>query len=47
MTKGSLPGRALFSELPEDDLLMPRDSLQPGGDILSLPPVFGLPGMIE
>jgi hypothetical protein len=47
MTKGSLPGKVLFSELPGGDLLMPRGSYHPGGDILSLPPVFGLPGMIE
>jgi hypothetical protein len=47
MTKGSLPGKVLFSELPGDNLLMPRGSFQPGGDILSLPPVFGLPGKIE
>jgi hypothetical protein len=47
MTKESLPGKVLFSELPGDDLLMPRGSYLPGGDILSLPPVFGLPGMIK
>jgi hypothetical protein len=47
MTKGSLPGKVLFSELPGDNLLMPRGSFQPGGDILSLPHVFGLSGRIE
>jgi len=47
MTKGSLPGKVLFSELPGGDLLMSRGSFLPGGVILSLPPVFGLPGMME
>ena len=47
MTKGSLPGKVLFSELRGHDLLMPRISFLPGGCILSLPPGFGLPGTME
>jgi len=47
MTKGSLPGKVLFPELPGGDLLMKRGSFLPGGVILSLPPVFGLPGIME
>jgi hypothetical protein len=47
MTKGSLPGKVLFSEPPGGDLLMSRGSFLPGGIILSLPPVFGLPGVME
>jgi hypothetical protein len=47
MTKGSLPRKVLFSELPGGDLLMSRSSFLPGGVILSLPPVFGLPGIME
>jgi hypothetical protein len=46
MTKGSLPGKVLFSELPGGDLLMSRGSFMPGGVILSLPPDFGMPGMM-
>ncbi len=47
MTKGSLPRKVLFSELRGGDVLMPRGSLLPGGCILSLPPVFGLPVRME
>jgi hypothetical protein len=47
MTKGSLPEKVLFSALPEGNLLMSRSTFLPGGVILSLPPVFGLPGMME
>jgi len=41
MTKGSLPGKVLFSEPPGGDLLMARGSPLPGGCILSLKPAFG------
>jgi len=46
MTKGSLPGSVLFSELRGGELLMQRGSFLPGCGILSQPSVFSLPGMM-